>query len=164
MHRVSIIIGRFDRGTVLSLANLKPSIGNPGELLDLLIGPWIEQYSREQLRVSPLLANAGDESLGLDEQVAVNRAIAEAYTRDATLDIAKANVIFLHGLRGKSTEALTRLAIGIHLSDKSDQPHLSEWISGLRLHRRDRPIYPDERREGQRSCGSNRDGALRTMS
>lgn len=146
LYRVSIIIGRFDRGTVLSLANLKPSIDNPGEQLDLLIGPWVEQYSKEQLRVSPLLANAGGESLDLDEQMAVHRAIAEAYTRDAALDIAKANVIFLHGLRGKSTEALTRLAVGIHFADKGDRPHLSEWISGLRMHRRDRPIYPDDPR------------------
>ncbi len=146
LYRVSIIVGRFDRGTVLSLASLEPSIHNPGEQLDLLIGPWIEQYSKEQLRVSPLFTSAGDELLDLDEQVAVNRAIAEAYTRDAVLDIAKANVIFLHGLRGKSTEALTRLAIGIHLADKSDRPHLSEWISGLRMHRRDRPIYPDDPR------------------
>lgn len=62
LYRVSLMIGRFDRPTVLSLAALNPPIAAPGEQLDLLVGPWIEQFPQQHLRVSPLLSNAGEEN------------------------------------------------------------------------------------------------------
>ena len=60
-YRVSLTIGRFDRPIVLTLAELQ--LPAPGEQLDLLVGPWIEPYARQQYRVSPLVANAGEETL-----------------------------------------------------------------------------------------------------
>jgi hypothetical protein len=79
LYRVSLMIGRFDRPIVLSLAELQPSIVAPGQQLDLLIGPRIEPYVRQQFRVSPLVANAGEETLSLANQISVHRAVAEAY-------------------------------------------------------------------------------------
>jgi hypothetical protein len=72
LYRVSLTIGRFDRPIVLTLAELQPPIPAPGEQLDLLVGPWIEPYARQQYRVSPLVANAGEETLGPSSQLSVN--------------------------------------------------------------------------------------------
>lgn len=146
LYRVSLTIGRFDRPIVLTLAELQPRIPAPGEQLDLLVGPWVEPYAQQQYRVSPLVANAGEETLGLSAQLSVNRAIAEAYTAGSVFDILKANAAFLHGLRGKSQPALLKLAIGILTAKKSVRKDLADWITGIRLHRTDRPIFAEDAR------------------
>lgn len=146
LYRVSLTIGRFDRPIVLTLAELEPPIPAPGEQLDLLIGPWIEPYAHQQYRVSPLVANAGEETLGPSSQLSVNRAIAEAYTAGSVFDIAKANAAFLHALRGKSRPALAKLAMGIITAKKSVRKDLADWITGIRLHRTDRPIFDQDTR------------------
>lgn len=146
LYRVSLTIGRFDRPIALTLAELQPPIPAPGEQLDLLIGPWIEPYAQQEYRVSPLVANAGAETLGLSAQLSVNRAIAEAYTAGSVFDILKANEAFLHALRGKSRSALLKLAIGILTAKKSVRKDLADWITGIRLHRTDRPIFAEDAR------------------
>lgn len=146
LYRVSLTIGRFDRPMVLTLAELQPPIAAPGEHLDLLVGPWIEPYARQQYRVSPLVANAGEETLGPSSQLSVNRAIAEAYTAGSVFDIAKADAAFLHALRGKSHSALLKLAIGIITAKQSVRKDLADWITGIRLHRTDRLIFAEDAR------------------
>jgi tetratricopeptide (TPR) repeat protein len=144
LYRVSLTIGRFDRPIVLTLAELQPPIPAPGEQLDLLVGPWIEPYARQQYRVSPLVANAGEETLGPTSQLSVNCAIAEAYTAGSVFDIGKANAAFLHALRGKSHSALSKLAVGIIMAKQAVRKDLADWISGIRLHRTDRPIFEED--------------------
>lgn len=146
LYRVSLMIGRFDRPIVLTLAELQPPIPTPGEQLDLLVGPWIEPYARQQYRVSPLVANAGEETLGPSSQLSVNCAIAEAYTAGSVFDIAKADAAFLHALRGKSHSSLLKLAIGIIAAKQSVRKDLADWITGIRLHRTDRPIFAEDAR------------------
>jgi hypothetical protein len=146
LYRVSLTIGRFDRPIVLTLAELQPAIPAPGEQFDLLVGPWIEPSPRRQYRVSPLIANAGEETLGPSSQLSVNRAIAEAYTAGSSFDIAKADATFLHALRGKSQSALMKLAIAIISAKQSVRKDLANWITGVRLHRTDRPIFAEDAR------------------
>jgi hypothetical protein len=146
LYRVSLMIGRFDRPIVLSLAELQPSIDAPGQQLDLLIGPWIEPFAQLQFRVSPLVANAGEETLAPAEQISVHRAVAEAYTAGNVFNIGKADATFLHALRGKSEAALLKLAIGVLMAKQSVRKDLAEWITGIRLHRTDRPIFGQEAR------------------
>jgi tetratricopeptide (TPR) repeat protein len=141
-----LTIGSFDRPIVLSLAELQPPIHAPGDQLDLLVGPWIEPYARQQYRVSPLVANAGEDTLGPASQLSVNRAIAEAYTAGTVFDISKADAAFLHALRGKSQPALWKLAIGILTAKQSVRKDLAEWITGVRLHRTDRSIFAEDAR------------------
>lgn len=142
LYRVSLVVGRFERNTVLALAELAPAIQSPGEQLDLLIGPWVEVYAQQLLCVSPLLANAGQEILTISEQTAIHRAVAEAYTANGVLDVGKADAAFLHGLFGKSEKALSILAYAILSAEPLVRARLSEWITGIRLHRTDQPIFP----------------------
>lgn len=94
LYRVSMVVGRFDRQLALVLAQATPAVQLPGQQLDLLIGPWVEQHAQQQLRVSPLLTNAGQEVLTPDEQVEVHRTVAEAYTNKRALDVTQADGLF----------------------------------------------------------------------
>ncbi|MDA9398723.1 MULTISPECIES: hypothetical protein [unclassified Bradyrhizobium] len=144
LYRMSLLIGRFNRSLILEVAGLPPSVRNPGEQLDSLVGPWVDQAAQDELRISPLLANAGTEVLSPDEQRAVHHAVANVILEPRELDITKANAAFLHGLLGKSEFALTKFGNSILVAKPSVRRMLPDWMTGLRLHRTDRPIYPDK--------------------
>jgi hypothetical protein len=42
LYRLSLVIGRFDRPLALKIAEAPPPLRRGGELLDSLIGPWLE--------------------------------------------------------------------------------------------------------------------------
>ncbi|HEU0150919.1 MAG TPA: hypothetical protein VFR21_29100, partial [Bradyrhizobium sp.] len=140
LYRMSLFIGRFNRPLVLTVAALTPAISHPGEQLDALIGPWVDQAAQDELRISPLLANAGKEILGLDEQQAVHRAVADAILESRQLDITKANAAFVHALLGKAEFALTKFGNSILIASPSVRRMLPDWMTTLRLHRTDRLI------------------------
>ena len=144
LYRMSFFIGRFNRPLVLAVAGLAPAISHPGEQLDALIGPWVDQAAQDELRISPLLANAGKEILGPSEQQAIHHAVADAILAPSTLDITKANAAFLHALLGKAEFALTKFGNSILIANPSVRRMLPDWMTGLRLHRTDRLIYPDK--------------------
>ena len=144
LYRMSFFIGRFNRSLVLTVAGLAPTIRHPGEQLDALIGPWVDQAAQDELRISPLLANAGKEVLGTGEQQALHHAVANAILEPRELDITKANAAFLHALLGKAEFALTKFGNSILIAKPSVRRMLPDWMTGLRLHRTDQPIYPDK--------------------
>jgi hypothetical protein len=144
MYRVSLLVGRFDRPLALALGALKPQVQNPGIQLDHLIGPWIEQLAQSHLRMSPLVDGCGCEILGPEDQESVHRSAAQHIMAGRSIDIDKANAAFLHALLGKAEHPLMKLAYGVLIADGTIRQQLSDWMTGLRLHRFDRPIYPEK--------------------
>jgi len=143
LYRISLLVGRFDRDIVLKLGDIPPAVKNPGSQLDLLIGPWIEQMGECEMRMSALLQGAGTAVLAPSDQVTVHRVTAETLTLGSSLDVTKADVMFLHALLGKAASSLAKLSYGVIRCNAEDRGRLAEWMTGLRGHRLDRPIYPD---------------------
>lgn len=141
LYRVSLIIGRFSRQLALALGALRPPIHRPGEQIDILVGPWIEQVGRDHLRISPLLQNSGKEILANEEQRLVHQTAAEQIVSGRKINVGEADSAFLHALLGQSEITLLKLAYGVLQADALIRGQLSEWMTGLRLHRLDRPIY-----------------------
>jgi hypothetical protein len=146
LYRVSLLIGRFDRALALRLGEIDPSVANPGAQLDNVIGPWIEQVGNDQLRISPLLQNAGHEILTPSSQQLVHLTAAEEILSARSIKIDKANATFLHAVLGKSAAALMKLAYGVIKADRKERKLLSEWMPALRLQRFDHPIYSEQPR------------------
>lgn len=143
LYRISILLSRFERPLALALGALDPIVNHPGAQLDLLIGPWVEQVGREQLRMSPLLQNAGYEVLAPEAQRLVHRTAAEHIVGGRSIDIDKVDAAFLHALQGKSEVTLLMLAYGAIRTHGDARRLVSDWSIALRLHRLDRLIYPD---------------------
>lgn len=143
LYRISLFIGRFDRPMALAVGAIEPTVQAPGAQLDQLVGPWVEQLGQNQLRMSPLLQGTGEAVLAQAEQAAVHRIAAETLVSGSSIDVGKADVAFLHALLGKSEATLMKLAYGVIRSNSEQRRRMSEWITGLRLHRLDRRIYPD---------------------
>jgi hypothetical protein len=140
LYRTSLIIGRFGRDLAMALGGLAPPVVNPGEKLDLLVGPWIEPVGRAQLRMSPLVQSAGREVIGPDEQPGIHRAIAEHLVRGRKINVADAGSAFFHALMGRAERVLLGLAHSVLVVRFEQRRQLAEWMIGLRLHRLDKPI------------------------
>lgn len=142
LYRLSLAIGRFDRALGLKIAEVPHPLSRPGELLDSLIGPWIETLGTGVLRVSPLAAHAGWGMLTHETQVVIHAAIAHQLLRKRTVSATEANGILMHGLMGNDNNALSHLAYSVLMSDGEATNHWRDQLFMLPLLRTDESIFP----------------------
>jgi hypothetical protein len=74
----------------------------------------------------------------------VHRIAAQTLLAGPIGDLAKADVGFLHALMGKSDDSLMKLAYGVVRANQHQRKLMAEWITGLRIHRKDRPVYHEK--------------------
>ncbi|MHC2313116.1 hypothetical protein ACVIHC_000162 [Bradyrhizobium diazoefficiens] len=145
LYRISVLFGRFDRPLALSVGAIDPAVPEPGVQLDQLIGPWVDLTVQRDMRVSPLLENAGAEVLTPTETRRVHETAALHILGRRSVSIDKANCGFLHALLGDQEWLLTRLAYNIIMTSIETRRQLSEWMGTLRRHRLDQKICPNGR-------------------
>lgn len=109
LYRLSLVHGQFDRALAIVSGEVMPEIYLPGEQLDKLIGPWIDQVSRKEFRVSPLVLNAGEKVLPRQEVKEVHKTVAEELI-SGDLVPSKINSALLHGIAGESDFTLLVIA------------------------------------------------------
>jgi hypothetical protein len=143
LYRLSIVIGRFSRPAALKIAELPPPIPRAGELIDSLIGPWVEVIGKDKLRVSPLAANAGQGMLPPDVQQAIHAAMAIQMLANRRIDATDASSILMHALLGKEERSLFQLAYSVLTAEDGAAELLQEHFFMLPLLRTDEPIYPE---------------------
>jgi hypothetical protein len=145
VYRLSLVVGRFDRALASKIAEAPPPIQRAGELLDGLIGPWVEVVGRDALRVSPLAANAGQGMLTGEAQQAIHAAIAIQMLAKRRIDATDANGILMHGLLGKETYSLFQLAYSVLTAESKATELLREHFFVLPMLRTDQPIFATNR-------------------
>lgn len=145
LYRISILFGRFDRPLALSVGAIDPAVPDPGAQLDQLVGPWVELTALRDMRISPLLENAGAEVLTPDETKRVHETAAQHILGGRSVSIDKANFGFLHALLGEQEWLLMRLGYNVITTSTETRRQLSEWIGSLRRHRLDQKIYSNGR-------------------
>lgn len=120
LFRVSLLVGAFDRDMAVRLGEATPAIAEPGAVLDLLTGPWLEPAADGRLRISPVLSGAGLKVLSESEQTRFHEAIAEFLAARRPVRTGDLPQLVLSGLRTGSQKALglvARLALGGQLPD-----------------------------------------------
>ncbi|MCG2575862.1 hypothetical protein LZ012_02500 [Dechloromonas sp. XY25] len=116
--RTSLLHGRFPRELGCAVGNVEPGLPLPGELLNSLIGPWIDEVGGGRLRVSPLVGGAGAEDLSANEQRATHAEVARWLSPTGkTLDAADVNTLFFHSTMGEVEEPLTKIALAVFGGD-----------------------------------------------
>jgi hypothetical protein len=145
LYRLSLVIGRFDRPLALKIAEAPPPIQRAGELLDSLIGSWLEVVGKDSFRVSPLAANAGQGMLTAEAQQAIHGAIAIEMLAKRRIDATDANGILMHALLGKEVHSLFRLAYSVLTAEAKAAELLREHFFMLPMLRTDQPIFADNR-------------------
>ncbi len=144
LFRASLVLGHFPREIALALGRVAPAVARPGEVLDQLIGPWIDALGPDELRVSPLVGDAGGRTLDAVEQGEVHKAIVETLMRSKQINVNRVDAVFLHALLGKVDSALFGLSASVLTADEKTRRMLAERSTVLRLLRVDRPAYPEQ--------------------
>ncbi len=142
VYRLSIIVGQMDRGLALAIAQIEPVVERPGEALERLVGPWVDRLAGNQLRVSPLVANAGIQILGPAEIMAVRHQIVVFLMR-GEINVGDSDTILLHALAGKVGWALAGIGTAVVTANETVLRNLADYFVALPLLRTDAPIYPE---------------------
>jgi len=135
-YRLSLITGEFSRQTALGLAQLPPPVALPGEAFDGLVGPWIETVGNDCYRVSPLLSNAGSQTLSGPEQTGVHTAVAFGFLKRGTLTPLEFGMALMNAFLAKSEWALILLAKGTLTLDHGALRAISDaafWFPAMAL-------------------------------
>ena len=143
LYRLSIIVGQMDRGLALAVAEAAPVVERPGEVLERLIGPWVDRLVGNRLRVSPLVSNAGIQMLGPTEITAVRHQVVGFLMRDGNINAGDSDTILLHAFAGKIEWALAGIGIAVATANESVLRNLADNFVTLPMLRTDIPIYPE---------------------
>lgn len=132
LYRLSVASVHFNRATALAVASISSSSRAPGELLDQLIGPWIESVGPDRFRISPLAQAAGKGMLSPPEEERVHESVAAETLRTGHLILDDLNALFSHALKGRSDDSLFRLGFSVFAASKEMSSRLSAHFSDLR--------------------------------
>ncbi|MBN2751097.1 MAG: hypothetical protein JXQ84_00160, partial [Rhodospirillaceae bacterium] len=139
--RISLIRGGFDRDLAIRVAGLDPAISRGGLVLDQLVGPWIEPFRRDRLRVSPMIEDVADDVLSKEECRLIHRCVAEATMMKARLDATDAPVAMHHALRSEETELVVTFAHSVVICNAEMIDVLAPFLTELMFLPFDRPIF-----------------------
>lgn len=141
--RTSLVRGGFDRRLAIRIAGLDPAVPRGGLVLDQLIGPWIEPFRRGRFRVSPMLEDAADEVLSMEECRAIHRCIAEATMMGGDgMDAADAPMAMHHALLSQDTELVVGFAQSVITCSIEMIDVLAPFLTELMFLPVDMPIFP----------------------
>lgn len=125
--RLSVFTHPFRKEHALRLAGTT----NPGEAFDLLLGPWIEQITEDQYRLSPLLGNSAQEVFTHAEVVALHGAAARAVLSSRVVDQTVLSGGLFHSIMGNSIPTLAGCLRAIDDAPKESFREIStsiDWI------------------------------------
>ena len=142
--RASLIRGGFKRDLAIRIAELDPAVSRGGLVLDQLVGPWIEPFRRNRLRVSPLLEDAAADVFSADERRAVHRCVADAMLGAEDLSAADAPAAMYHALNSEEAELVVAFAQSVVTCHVEMIDMLAPFLTELVFLSTDKPIFPQD--------------------
>jgi hypothetical protein len=133
-YRLDTFSLHFRREHALFMARHPPALPNPGELFDLLVGPWVEQVNSKYYRLSPLLRNSAREVFGSDQVKNLHKTAAYSFLADVkSISQFELNGVLFHGILGDEELPLNVVARNIDKIKDDDWPLVAEEIDWITL-------------------------------
>src|SRR5260370_12822905 len=88
------------------MASFPPATGVPGDIFDHLLGPWIEPFTRNYYRLSPLLANAAIDVWSTEKVNEQREQVGHALLKCSKLTTTEANHSLMLGFASRSRSLL----------------------------------------------------------
>ncbi len=143
-YRLSIFSCPFTRDHAIKMAEKAPSLERPGELFDLLVGPWIEHLGASYYRISPLLQGSAAEVWSDEEIKALHFTAARAMTAKSNITPSEASNALLFAIFGEADSVVLGLTRSLLTQVTAILPLIANdflWITLLKLDPT-KPIYP----------------------
>ncbi len=136
-YRLDTFSLHFRREHALFMAQHPPALPNPGEIFDLLIGPWIEQVNSKYYQLSPLLRNSAREVFGSDQVKNLHKTATYSFLADLkSISQFELNGVLFHGILGDEARPLDVVARNTDKIKDEDWPLVAEeidWIAFVAL-------------------------------
>jgi len=119
--RLSLVGRPFGRGVTEVVANVEPVLPRPGELLNELVGPWIDRIDTDKYEVSPLLSDAGPKHLTIAQQKTIHEALAQNILRAREIPFIEGLQAVVHLFAAQEWIALSTVLVRLMMSVRSAQ-------------------------------------------
>lgn len=142
LYRLSLFSSVFTRGDANALSDITPTVSAPGEKLDKLVGPWIDQIASNHYQISPLVVGLGAAQLGAEDQKTTHAKIASTLVASGSIDASRIDQIALSAILGEADSALVMLCMAILSTEVEQLETLASQAVSFKFWRTDRPSYP----------------------
>ena len=139
LNRLGCIFDRADDALVLKLAHDDPSIPHAGDILAILRGSWIEPLPGGDIRLSPLIADIGDDATQA-EKMKCQETTAIYWVGDGTLNARTLPLCFWNAFFGRVSSILAVLCQFLLKENRN----VTALLSPMTTLTTENSIYPDE--------------------
>jgi hypothetical protein len=127
LYRTSIFFHSFTRDRALYIAESLDPVDRPGESLDLLIGPYIENEGSKKLRLSLLFSDSTDEHFSTQKRRDLHAAAGESLFGEKITPI-DLRCMFMHSIMGYSSNVLSASLYATHNIPDENWQDVAEYI------------------------------------
>ena len=106
---LSLAVIPFDREFALNIGNAAPGIKDPGNALDILVGPWVESLGNDIYSLSPLLMGYTKANTGKTELEKYYMILCLAWLRKRTLTPTEVSQAMLSAITAKFDPLIAKL-------------------------------------------------------
>ncbi|MFC1739251.1 tetratricopeptide repeat protein [Planctomycetota bacterium] len=143
LYRLTLLVGYFDRELAIAIGEVDPSIGSPGEALDILLGPWVEALAKDCFRVSPLVSSAGTKTLSKPVQMKIHQRIVDNLIARHPFPGDFLGTLLGHALVSRHVQGLTWLTMAIMHTPNKDRRMIAENLFVLPLLDTSQPLFKE---------------------
>lgn len=142
LRRLGCVFDRADDALIMRLAQGQPPIPNAGDALAILRGSWIEVIPRNDLRLSPLIADIGQDVLE-QERLQWRQIAAEHWLGMRVLDERTLPLCFWNAFLGKHAWVLAKLCQVVETLPPERLRAAAALLSPMTFLVTERSIYPE---------------------
>lgn len=145
LYRLTLVMGNFDRKLAFALGRVHPAIPHPGEMLDILVGPWIEMRANDRFRVSPLVSDSGDKNLNETIKSHIHQQIVDDLLTRHPFPAEYLGPLLGHALISRHEHGLSWLAMAVLNTRHEDRKMMAEHLLLLTFldAGEDKPLFPE---------------------
>lgn len=128
LYRLTLIMGDFDRKLSVAIGEVHPTIPRPGEMLDILVGPWIEVKANGKFHVSPLLSNSGDKNLSETIKAQIHKQIVDDLLTRRPFPAEYLGLLLGHAFISRHEHGLNWLAMAVLTTHHENRKMMAEHL------------------------------------
>ena len=130
LYRLSLLT-EFRKDYALNIGEIPKPIPYPGEIFSQLVGPWIDQVSKNYYTISPLLKNAAREVWSESKITEFHTQIANSILKTKNLTTTEAWAVFTHSVTGQYKEGIIAFISSLMNAAQDDWKNICQEFSWL---------------------------------
>ena len=131
LYRLSLLT-EFRRDYACNIGEIPKPIPYPGDVFSQLVGPWIDQVSKNYYTISPLLKNAAKEVWSDGKISDLHAEVANAILKANNLTTIEARAVLTHSMVGGNREGIVSVIHALMTAPEDSWDMLSQEFSWLR--------------------------------